>query len=68
MDTSHDTICSEHPELAALLAEFSFLFAPLSALPPQRACDHVIPLVPGAKPVYVRPYRYTPALKDEIEK
>jgi hypothetical protein len=28
----------------------------------------VIPLVPGAKPVYVRPYRYSPALKDEIEK
>ena len=44
------------------------MFAPLSALPPQRNCDHVIPLVPGAKPIHVRPYRYTPTLKDEIER
>jgi hypothetical protein len=23
--------------------------------------------LPGATPVHIRPYRYTPALKDEIE-
>lgn len=40
----------------------------LGLLPPKRACDHSIPLVPGAKPVHIRPYRYPPALKDEIEK
>jgi tRNA A37 N6-isopentenylltransferase MiaA len=24
-------------------------------------------LIPGARPIFVRPYRYAPALKDEIE-
>jgi hypothetical protein len=37
-------------------------------LPPARPCDHSIPLVPGAQPVQVRPYRYPPLLKDEIER
>lgn len=53
--------------IAALLKEFDVLFVPPTELPPPRSCDHVIPLIPGAKPVYVRPYRYPPALKDEIE-
>ncbi|WVZ55602.1 hypothetical protein U9M48_006242 [Paspalum notatum var. saurae] len=54
-------------EISSLLHEFAPLFAPVSGLPQQRACDHVIPLVQGAQPVSVRPYRYPPALKDEIE-
>jgi hypothetical protein len=37
-------------------------------LPPRRACDHKIELIPGAKPVNVRPYRHKPELKDEIER
>jgi len=37
-------------------------------LPPERSCDHAIPLVSGAKAVSIRPYRYPPALKDEIER
>lgn len=37
-------------------------------LPPKRAVDHQIPLVPGAEPVKVRPYRYSPIQKSEIEK
>jgi len=37
-------------------------------MPPPRFCDHVIPLITGATPVNVRPYRYPPAIKDEIEK
>lgn len=56
------------PEIALLIREFQSIFEPVSGLPPSRACDHEIPLVPGAKPVYIRPYRYPPALKDEIEK
>ncbi|WVZ54417.1 hypothetical protein U9M48_005213 [Paspalum notatum var. saurae] len=32
-----------------------------------RSADHVIPLVPGAQPFKVRPYKYTPAQKTEIE-
>ncbi|CAN6291984.1 unnamed protein product [Urochloa humidicola] len=55
-------------EISALLSEFAPIFAPVDGLPPARSCDHSIPLVPGAKPVYIRPYRYPPALKDETEK
>lgn len=36
-------------------------------LPPQHDCDHAIPLIEGATPVNVQPYRCPPALKDEIE-
>uniref|UniRef100_J3NB79 Integrase catalytic domain-containing protein n=1 Tax=Oryza brachyantha TaxID=4533 RepID=J3NB79_ORYBR len=37
-------------------------------LPPRRYCDHLIPLLPGARPVNIRPYRQTPGLKDEVER
>lgn len=37
-------------------------------MPSARDCDHQIELLPGASPVQMRPYRYAPALKDEIEK
>jgi len=59
---------SIQPEVFEVLSEFASVFAPVDGLPPQRACDHAIPLVTGAKPVYTRPYRYPPALKDEIER
>lgn len=39
-----------------------------SSLPPERACDHKIPLIPGARPFSLRPYRLAPELKDEVEK
>lgn len=38
------------------------------ALTPSRACDHEIPLIEGAQPIFIRPYRYLPKLKDEIER
>lgn len=56
------------PELIHLLQEFDHLFQPPTALPPSRACDHSIPLIEGASPVFIRPYRYAPILKTEIEK
>jgi hypothetical protein len=56
-----------HQGSQAFLQEFAVVFEPPFELPPRRDCDHVIPLVPGAKPMYVSPYRYSPALKDEIE-
>lgn len=37
-------------------------------MPPRRSFDHQIELLPSAAPVNVRPYRYSPAQKDEIEK
>lgn len=51
-----------------LLDDYAVIFAPISELPPVRACDHSITLVQGAKLVHIRAYRYPPSLKDEIEK
>lgn len=59
---------SHAPQLQYLLDEFAQLFAEPTELPPRRHCDHTIPLVPGAQPISMRPYRYAPALKSEIEK
>lgn len=50
-----------------ILQQFQSVFAEPKGLPPQRVCDHSIPLLPGSKPVNLRPYRFNPALKDEIE-
>jgi hypothetical protein len=55
-------------ELQQLIEEFGTLFEVPSELPPPHDCDHSIPLVEGASPVNVRPYRFAPVLKDEIEK
>jgi hypothetical protein len=54
-------------EIQALIQEFAELFEVPQNLPPSRACDHAIPLIDGAAPVQVRPYRYAPTLKNEIE-
>jgi hypothetical protein len=54
-------------DIQTLLSAFPQLTTPPTELPPQRTCDHAIPLIEGAQPVNVRPYRYPPALKDEIE-
>lgn len=51
-----------------ILSDFAEVFEEPRGLPPSQDCDHTIPLVPGAQPVNVRPYRYTPIQKDEIEK
>jgi hypothetical protein len=56
------------PEIVQLLNQFQSVFAKPMSLPPERSCDHSIPLVAGASPVNIRPYRYPPALKDEIER
>jgi hypothetical protein len=62
------------PELSALpddiqqlIKHYEQLFSAPTGLPPNRACNHVIPLLPGANPVTIRPYRYSPKLKDELE-
>lgn len=55
------------PEVQQLIDEFAQLFQVPTDLPPPSACDHIIPLVQGAAPVSVRPYKYAPKLKDEIE-
>ncbi|XP_071684936.1 uncharacterized protein [Lolium perenne] len=37
-------------------------------LPPHRAVSHSIPLIEGARPGQIRPYRLAPELKNEVEK
>lgn len=56
------------PEIKGLLVDYAVVFSTPTELSPVRDCDHTIPLMPGARPVNVRPYRYPPALKDEIER
>lgn len=64
-------LVSSSPELPAeiqkILEHFSDVFTEPTGLPPKRAASHSIPLVQGARPVQIRPYRFAPALKDEIE-
>ena len=57
-----------HPAVSELLHEFDLVFAPSKGYPPAHHSDHAIPLILGASPVQVRPYRYPPAVKDEIER
>jgi hypothetical protein len=52
----------------ALLQKYSELFQEPKSLPPQRNCDHSIPLQQGTQPVNIKPYKYSPTQKDEIEK
>lgn len=54
--------------LGLLLEEFKDIFATPSGLPPPRARDHHIHLLPGTPPVAVRPYRYPQMQKDELER
>jgi len=56
------------PEVSQLLDKYSHLFQDPNSLPPERPCDHHIPLVPGAQPVNTRAYRFAPAQKTEIER
>lgn len=55
-------------EIEKVLDGFGDVFTEPTELPPTRPFDHAIPLEPGAKPVNLRPYRYSPKQKDEIEK
>ena len=56
------------PKIQELLDEYKDVFAIPTGLPPERACDHSIPLIPGARPFSHRTYRLAPELKDEVEK
>lgn len=50
------------------LQEHAHLFQEPKGLPLHRSFNHSITLLPGAKPINLRPYRYAPKQKDEIEK
>nr|CAE03017.3 OSJNBa0091D06.2 [Oryza sativa Japonica Group] len=55
-------------DVQELINSFQDVFSEPTGLPPKRYCDHSIPLILGAAPVSQRPYRFNPALKNEIEK
>jgi hypothetical protein len=47
-------------EIRQVLQTYEDCFAEPQSLPPDRAYNHRIPLLPGVKPVFVKPYRYSP--------
>ncbi|WVZ93174.1 hypothetical protein U9M48_039176 [Paspalum notatum var. saurae] len=51
-----------------LLDDYKDIFQEPKALPPPKAYDHHIPLLPNVVLVNCRPYRYSPLHKTEIEK
>ncbi|XP_019455099.1 PREDICTED: uncharacterized protein LOC109356222 [Lupinus angustifolius] len=55
------------PALLKLLTKFSSVFLKPQGLPPQRTQDHVIPIMTGAGPIHVKPYRYAHSQKNAIE-
>lgn len=56
------------PEIQELLHTHELLFQKLVEPPLQREFDHHIPIIPGVKPVNIKPYRYDLTQKDEIER
>ena len=54
-------------EVQRILDQFASVFVAPTGLPPRRRYDHHIPLLPGAQLILVRPYRFAPELKTEIE-
>ena len=54
------------PTVQPLINRHKQLFNTPTTLPPHREFDHQIPLIPGTKPVNVKPYRYNPMQKQEI--
>ncbi|WVZ74581.1 LOW QUALITY PROTEIN: hypothetical protein U9M48_022746 [Paspalum notatum var. saurae] len=56
------------PKIQTLLDKYEDLFLPPQGLPPKRSQMHTIPFLPRVQPFRLRPDRYNPAQKDEIEK
>jgi hypothetical protein len=54
-------------EITQLIQDYASLFDKPAGLPLSRSHYHTIPLISGAIPFRLRPYRYNPAQKDEIE-
>jgi hypothetical protein len=68
LSDKEQAILSDLPaDIQVVLFQYPSVFEIPRGMPPTRECDHQIPLVTGARPVQMRPYRYAPALKNEIE-
>lgn len=51
-----------------VISQYEEVFSTPEGLPPKRAHDHSIPIIPGSQPVNSRPYRCPYFQKEEIEK
>lgn len=56
------------PSIRSVIEKFCSIFALPTGMPPQRAFDHHIHLLPHTKPINVRPYRYPYFQKNKIER
>lgn len=55
-------------DMQLILDKYGNVSANPKGLPPIRNYDHTIPLIPGARPISMRPYRIAPHWKDELDK
>jgi hypothetical protein len=55
-------------QVKSLISESEQIFQEPSALPPSRAYDHSISMLPNTATINCRPYRYSPEQKNEIER
>lgn len=60
---STESLSEEIPAEVQQLKINDALFQESTGLPPTSQFDHTIPLIPGVKPVNVKPYRYSPSQK-----
>jgi hypothetical protein len=69
LDTTDNPMQQDIPEeIRHLLSKYAHMFASQVTYPPPRPYTHSIPLIPGSRSIHIKPYRYAPNLKDEIEK
>jgi len=61
---SRDNVATE---LHQLIKVYDHLFQEPTKLSPKRNYDHHIPLIPGAQPVNVKPYRYASQRKVRLK-
>jgi hypothetical protein len=66
--TEHASATTTPEQVQHLVVENADLFKLPTDMPPQRALDHHIPLVPRVQPANVKPYGYSPTQKDETER
>nr|GEY15474.1 hypothetical protein [Tanacetum cinerariifolium] len=55
------------PQITELLDSYQDIFEVSSTLPPKRAQDHRIPLLPNTPPINIRPYKHPSNQKDAVE-
>jgi hypothetical protein len=65
--TKPPPLTEDSEDLQLLIAKYKDIFTDPKCLPPPRAYDHAIPLLPGSQPINAKPYHYTPLHKTEIE-